>query len=703
MDRKKVMRVSLLVALALVCGSVSLWRMVTPSSRVEEASLQTAAATVEPVSVIRSPTTQARRGLRSAKLDTRLNVLATAAEQGMAQALDVATQQGAQVVGERIQVHVVVRPPSRVQVTGIIEALGGTVTGALELDFPRRETLLQAWVPMGMVTALASNVDVDLVRVPDELELLELPLAGAITIEALDDMNVGAWHTLGYRGAGVKVAVIDGGFVGYNNLLGSELPAVVTVKNFVDGQEEEDVNGTTVHGTACAEIIHDIAPEAEMYLVKIATNVDLGEAVAWAVDTVGVDIISTSLGWYGLTPGDGTGQFSDLVSRARAAGILWATAAGNDRLAHWGGQFNDTNGSGYHNFIQTNEINYVDQTVGSGRAFVVYARWDDWTYVTQDYDLTLWGYSETDHRWERIGGSYDTQDGSPGQRPSEYAYAITTGEYLFYGFALSRYKADRNVNFEVFTPRMYPLIYNVEARSLANLGDAPDAFTVAAVDVDSPYTFEFYSAEGPTNGAGGTATGGSIKPDIAAYANVSTYSFGTGGFNGTSAATPHVAGVAALVREAYPAYTVDQVQTYLESQAIDMGTTGIDTQFGYGRLCLGTPPSLSTPVFAPLPTWLFEMGQSTILPLDLWSYASDAQYTVEQLTFTIVNTPVAGAGVNLRDNRYLTLSPLPGWQGTTEIVVRATNPAGRWGEAVSRVVVAERIYEAYLPLVMRVR
>ena len=132
----------------------------------------------------------------------------------------------------------------------------------------------------------------------------------------------------------------------------------------------------------------------------------------------------------------------------------------------------------------------------------------------------------------------------------------------------------------------------VTARSLANLADAPAAMTVAALDVKSPYPQESYSSEGPANGPGGTATGGATKPDISGFANVSTASYPdpNAKFNGTSSATPHVAGAAALVKGAYPAYTPAQIQGFLEGRAIDMGSAGKDTLFGWGRLYLGTPP-----------------------------------------------------------------------------------------------------------------
>ena len=171
----------------------------------------------------------------------------------------------------------------------------------------------------------------------------------------------------------------------------------------------------------------------------------------------------------------------------------------------------------------------------------------------------------------------------------EYASVLTSGSDAVYGFVIQSYISTRAVNFEVFAPKLDRLDEIVTARSLSNLANSPAAITVAALDVTSPFPQEDYSSEGPTNGPGGTAAGGFNKPDISGFANVSTESYGPGYFNGTSSATPHVAGAAALLISAFPSYTPAQLQTYLETHAIDMGAGGEDPVYGNGRLYLGDP------------------------------------------------------------------------------------------------------------------
>ena len=54
--------------------------------------------------------------------------------------------------------------------------------------------------------------------------------------------------------------------------------------------------------------------------------------------------------------------------------------------------------------------------------------------------------------------------------------------------------------------------------------------------------------------------------------------------SGTSMASPHAAGVAALVLSKNPTLTPDQVRAVLRASGVDLGAPGWDPVFGYGRV-----------------------------------------------------------------------------------------------------------------------
>jgi thermitase len=57
-------------------------------------------------------------------------------------------------------------------------------------------------------------------------------------------------------------------------------------------------------------------------------------------------------------------------------------------------------------------------------------------------------------------------------------------------------------------------------------------------------------------------------------------------FSGTSMATPHVSGVAAVIAAKNPAWSAAQIRTKLDSAVDDLGTPGRDPSFGFGRVNL---------------------------------------------------------------------------------------------------------------------
>lgn len=521
------------------------------------------------------------RVARNPKLDSVLADLANATPGDRA---TLSEASGLRLEGERVQVHILVGSQNETAARQAVDDARGEVTGSYA-------GVLQAWVPPDQLAGLAAHPSIAFIQVPPTAVLTDEAAVDVMT-EGLAAANAAAWHAAGWRGHGTKIAIIDGGFLSYAARLGVELPPAVTVRNFVDGQPTSQVDSITSHGTACAEIVHDMAPAAQLYLLRISTDIDLAEAIDYAI-TQGVDIISTSLTFVNATPGDGTGRFQQMAQDARDAGILWVTAAGNYRETHWAGSFADADGDQLHEYAPGVEVNVFGP--GNNTAFLIPAginltpsiRWDDWVTPDQDYRLLLLRHNGS--AFEIVASSNNPQSGSAAHRPTERISYRTSGASAIYGIAIQRMSSDRNVYLHLLVPNR-ELDRRVPAMSLGNLADVAAVLTVAAVDVDAPYLREDYSSEGPTDGPGGAPVGGFRKPDLAAFANVSTASYGTRGFNGTSAAAPHVAGAAALLLSAYPGALPGELQDYLEMNAVNQGLPGPDSQFGFGRLRLDAPP-----------------------------------------------------------------------------------------------------------------
>ncbi len=186
--------------------------------------------------------------------------------------------------------------------------------------------------------------------------------------------------------------------------------------------------------------------------------------------------------------------------------------------------------------------------------------------------------------------SINDQNGS--QTPTEGLCYTNPGATQYFEVVIERFQATQAPRFDLFVDISYALEYRVAAGSLVEMAATSKAFAVGAICWQNNQ-LEPYSSQGPT-------IDGRIKPDIAGQSVVSSASFGAftscansglDGFNGTSAAQPHVAGAAALVKQANPSFTPVQLQAFLEGRAIDQGPGGKDNQFGAGRLALGTAPS----------------------------------------------------------------------------------------------------------------
>jgi subtilisin family serine protease len=449
-----------------------------------------------------------------------------------------------------------------------IEALGGAVERT-------SGQFVQALLPPGSIESLASFRDVSRLRLP------YVPRAASVLSEGVARSGAYSWFDLAsYRSSAnpVKIAVLDLGFAGYSALLGGELPADVTVRSF---RTDGDIEAGTSHGTACAEIIHDMAPDTRIYLVNFETDVEQHAAVAYLIAEK-IDVVSYSLVWPGAGAGNGTGPICEDVKKCAAQDILWVSAAGDDAQSHWKGTFADANGDSFQEFASGDEI--LQWAVPADTWTRATLTWDDWgtwdgsSYEapTQDFDLVLWRW--TGSAWELLEYCDDWQTGGAGQKPFEQSSLWKTNVAAYYGISILRWNAlDGCLLNLVVQGNSDDIEYVVPGGSIGIPADAAGAIAVGATDAETD-VLQAWSSQGPT-------IDGRMKPDLTAFSRVSTAVLGSRAFSGTSAAAPHVAGALGLMMTKTP-FTADQLRTILKARALDLGIAGPDNFFGYGRLNL---------------------------------------------------------------------------------------------------------------------
>lgn len=123
-------------------------------------------------------------------------------------------------------------------------------------------------------------------------------------------------------------------------------------------------------------------------------------------------------------------------------------------------------------------------------------------------------------------------------------------------------------------------------------GDVPAVITVGATDPNDVYAY--FSSYGPTSWANVPPWNdypyppGLTKPDVCAPGlNITSTRGISGGYSvksGTSMASPHVAGLAALILSVDPSLTNAEVRQLMEDYALDLGEPGKDNDYGSGRI-----------------------------------------------------------------------------------------------------------------------
>jgi subtilisin family serine protease len=436
--------------------------------------------------------------------------------------------------------------------------------------------LVQVLIAPSAERALVHRPGIDLVREP--YTHTEQAVGGEEVAASLGS----AWHAKGFTGKGAKVAIIDGGFAGLSLRQSyGDLPTSVVTQDFCHGELES----ASDHGAAVAEIVHEMAPDAQLYLICIDTDVDLAAAVAYA-KSQGVDVINHSMGWEGPFRDDGRDPISALVADARASGILWVNAAGNEADTHWTGTYAGNNG-----LLQWGPNGDIGNTFiwPNGSEICGFLKWDEWPAGVSDFDL----YLVLSGANVLLASSEEEQGEGGGETPFEAVCEYQdSGADLRVFWAIGGYSVRSSPRLDLvsWSPSLQ---YSVPAGSIGTPATSPAALAVGALCWQSRQ-LEFYSSQGPT-------IDGRMKPELVGHDSVSGGTYGAfdgscpSAFAGTSASSPEVAGAAALVAQAYPKWSPDQIQQYLTQSARDLGASGPDSVYGAGELLLPAPPDLVAP------------------------------------------------------------------------------------------------------------
>ncbi len=413
--------------------------------------------------------------------------------------------------------------------------------------------------------------------------------------------------TFNVDGTGIKIGVLSDGVDSLTVSQGTGDLGSVTVLPGAAGFGDE--------GTAMLEIIHDLAPGAQLFFATAVDGLPQFAQNIRDLRTAGCDIILDDVGYFvespfqdGQTPAvvspNNSGLATQAVNDVVASGALYFSSAANSGNLNdgtsgtWEGDFADGGtiglvpGGKVHDFDPGAAVAQYDTITGDG--FLTNLHWSDPLGASNnDYDLFIL----TEDGTFVVGSSTNLQNGT--QDPYEAVFFAPTG---FRVVILQKTGA---------ADRFLHLDTNRGKLALSTAGEthghnaASGAYGVAAVCAvcvypavfDSSNQVETFSSDGPRriffNGDGSSitpgnvsSTGGSLlqKPDITAADGTSVS--GAGGFPtlfyGTSASAPHAAAIAALIKSANPALTQAQMKAALTSTAIDIEAPGTDRDSGAG-------------------------------------------------------------------------------------------------------------------------
>jgi subtilisin family serine protease len=374
----------------------------------------------------------------------------------------------------------------------------------------------------------------------------------------------------GFFGQDIKIAVIDAGFNPENPVLSSMEPAPIyilvtpSLSATSYSVAKGEVGSVSPHGTSCAIIVHDVAPQAQLYLLSYpswAGPVGWLCALHYAVHHLKVQVVVSAVEFSRPTcHADGTGPLNEAITEilegtstllVLSAGN-WAGNSGSDRT-HYHATFTDADADGQHDFTAASDPwdrNTLIFAAKKDDRVLIMLEWNAWNVQESRYDLDLYLYDAVYH--EKIAVSLTTQYGKDTD-PYEmiqiklpysgrFAISITDaartkgGSSQGVSFHLYLYNADGAFSYiEHYTP----------CSSVREAATHPQVITVGAINVRNGEVRP-YSSRGPTGS-------GLLKPELYAPDGVTGTEYEK--FYGTSAAAPYAAGALGLLLARSPTLT----------------------------------------------------------------------------------------------------------------------------------------------------
>jgi len=483
-------------------------------------------------------------------------------------------------------------------------------SGVRVVEAHARYHSILARVPAGQLEAIAEWPDIHFIG----------PRAQAVTAAAEGDLThraAQARSLYGVDGSGLKIGVLSNGVA---NLAASQaLGALGPVEVLTVGGLSQA--GIDDEGTAMLEILHGLAPGASLAFATAFTSVQGFADNIRALRAAGCDILVDDVSYLDETrfqdgqaadviSGTNAGIISQAVNEVVAGGALYFSSAANDGNLDSGtagvyeGDFVDggpaaafnlgKDGGRVHQFAPG--VGY-DTFISGGSA--VNLTWaDPLGASSNDYDLYLLDSTGT----TVVASSTNIQAGAVGSDPEELVGGGTAGERIvvvkyrgenrFFNLSSNRGTLTYSTPGATFGHNAASGAFTVAATPAVAPGPYPGAFTgadaVESFSSDGPRRIFFQADGSPITPGNFTHTGGTAlqKPDFTAADGVSVT--GVGGFGsrfyGTSAAAPHAAAIAALVKSAAPGASSAALAGALKAGAIDIMGPGWDRDSGAGIL-----------------------------------------------------------------------------------------------------------------------